>query len=202
LKPLFILFALSLFMFGLHAQNDYGCGIGQFKRLSYISKKDSVSDSDLKAAVQCVEILEKRRCEDYTGKKKGVEYVIATCTSLFGDICLKKNDFKSVRAYIKYMNREHGSAEEQISFSFEKLFVQRPEDVLSLISDNKDLLNQLEWGFVNNHYGNLSSKNYKAVFYHLNPELRIIYPKYKRSVDYLLKGIGEQIKSWKANKKA
>jgi hypothetical protein len=193
LKPLFILFALLLTMSGLYAQNEYGCGIVHFKTLTYISKKDSVTDSDLNAAVQCVKTLEERRCEDYTGKKNGVEYVIATCTSLFGDICLKKNDFKAVDAYIKYMNREHGSAEEQISFSLEKLFVQRPEDVLSLIGYNKDMLNQLEWGFVNNH-AHLTTKNYRKVFYSVNSELKIIYLKHKKAIDYLLNAIDLELK--------
>jgi len=194
LKTLFIICALLLCLSDLHAQNEYDCGIAQYKKLTHIAQKDSITGSDLTTTVLLIKELEKANCSDYTGKKNGEEYAIATRTGLFGDICLKSNSQNAVEEYIKYMKRHHGSAEEQISFSFERIFVKQPEYVLSVAGYDKKLLDQLEWGFLNNHYRTLTRKNYKARFYQINPKVKAIYPKYKKQIDYLLKEISGELK--------
>lgn len=197
-KPSILLVTLSLYAIVLYAQNDYNCGRPQFKKLITIARKDSITDSDIFIAVKLVKELEKTRCSDYTGKKNGQAYVIATRTGLFGEICIKKNNYNAVNEYIKYMKREHGSAEEQLSFSFEKIFVERPADVLSLIGNDADLLNSLEWGFVNNE--SFTSKNCRTRFFQVAPAAKVLYPKYKTQIDYLIKEIAEDEKGIETDK--
>jgi hypothetical protein len=216
LKTLFIFFALSLFVSNLRAQNAYGCGIPQFKKLTSISKKDSINDSDLVIAVQLVKKLEEERCTDYTGRKNGEEYVITTRTGLFGKICLKKNDEKAVSQYIDYLNRQRGSAEEELSYVFERLFQRQAKSVLLKVDGDKYLLDHLVWGFLNNHYYNskdidkvrggsntippqLNVNNYKKIFFGLSPQVKGIYPEYKKSIDYLLSQIYAELKKTKLN---
>jgi hypothetical protein len=191
-KSLALLFILSLYALVPYAQNDYNCGHPQFKKLIVIARKDSITDSDILVAVKLVKELEKTKCSDYTGKKNGQDSVIATRTGLFGEICLKKNDHKAVDEYIKYMKREHGSAEEQLSFYFEKIFVKRSADALALIGNNTDLLNSLEWGFVNNEH--FTSKNLGTKFFEIIPTAKELYPQYKKQIDYLIKEITEEEK--------
>ncbi|MDO3625534.1 hypothetical protein [Mucilaginibacter sp. BT774] len=190
-KPILIIL-FFLLLSSLHAQT--GCGINQFKALTIISKKYSLTDLDLDISVQLLKKLERDKCYDYIGKKNGHEYVIASRTYLFGQICLKRNSHSAAREYINYLKREHGSAEEQLSFSFEKIFAKRPEDVLSLLRNDHDLLNQLGWGFINNHSAELTEKNCKAVFFKVSPKIREIYPKYKKEIDYLLNDIANELK--------
>jgi len=147
---------------------------------------------ELDIAVQLLKKLERDKCSDYIGKNGSV---ITGRTYLFARICIVRNSQKSVEEYIKYLKRQHSSAEEQLSFSFEEIFVQRPEDVLSLIKNDHDLLNQLGWGFVNNHSGlDLTAKNCKKVFFQVNPKVKEIYPKYKKEIDYLINDIAGELK--------
>ena len=171
-----------------------------FEKLQTLSKKNTVTASDFSSALQLLKALEANFCTDYIIKKNDVDSVIAGRTYLFGEICIKNNSADAVKEYINYIKRHHTSAEKQISTSFEKLFVERPEDVLSAIGDDEDLLNRLELGFVNNH-AHLTSKNYKAVFYRVNPQIKHIYSKYKKAIDYLLGEIGGQLKNPESNKK-
>jgi hypothetical protein len=171
-----------------------------FKRLQDLSKKNTVTPADFSSALLLVKALEANFCTDYIINKNGVDSVIAGRASLFGEICVKNNSTIAVEEYINYIKRHHGSAEKQISFSFEKLFTQRPGDVLSFIGYDEDLLNKLEWGFVNNHT-HLNRKNYRTVFYRVNPQIRHIYPKYKKAIDYLLSEIGGELKDGEPNKK-
>lgn len=196
MKPLIILTIGWFATLNVSAQN---CDPGTFRKLEILSRKGLVTDSEFMTALTLVKSLEKNDCVDYVKKKNGEEYVESGRTSLFGDICLKNNSLNAIQEYINYMKRHHGSAEEQISFSFEKLFARQPEFVLSIVGYNKDLLNQLEWGFVNNH--SLTSKNYKTVFFDINPEVKTTYPRYKKAIDYLLTEIGAEIKDWKSSRK-
>jgi hypothetical protein len=196
MKPLIITTILLLSTFSVFAQN---CDPGKFRKLEILTRKEVVTDSEFTKALALVKSLEKNDCVDYVKKRNGEEYIESGRTSLFGDICLKNNSLNAVQEYINYIKRHSGSAEEQISFSFEKLFAKQPGYVLSIVGYNKDLLNLLEWGFVNNH--GLTSKNYKIVFFSINSELKIIYPKYKKAIDYLLREIGEDVKDWESNKK-
>ncbi|HTI59168.1 hypothetical protein [Mucilaginibacter sp.] len=195
MRPFLILLSLVIWTCDLHAQNEYGCGVVQFKKLTSIYDKHAVTDSDFAITVKLVKQLEKLRCGDYTGKKNGSEYVMGTRTQLFGDICLKKDDTTSVSEYINYLNRQHGSADENLSYQFERIFEKHPEFVLSKIGNNKYLLDHLVRGFWNNHYSkHLTTKNYKQIFFEYYSQLKEDYPQYKKQVDYLLHSIYLEVK--------
>ena len=144
----------------------------------------------------------------YVQKRNGQEYVETGLTYLFGQLCLITNSYKSVQEYIEYLNRHSGSAEEQRSFSFEYLFKQNPKRILSLIKSNKELLDHLVWGFMNNRsYGVndpyqkdpnktftvydkepkrvLTTRTYKEIFYKTYPTLKNDNV-YSKQIDYLL----------------
>jgi hypothetical protein len=195
-----IIFIAILFFTVGNASAQNGDPI-KFKGLMAISREKTVTDSEFKIALRLVKNLDFNTCPDYIKKKNGEEYVAAGLTSLFGEICLKNNSHNAVNEYINYMKRNSGSAEEAISFCFEKLFVQQPEYTLSLIGYNKGLLNELEWGFVSNET-DLTSKNCKKRFYQINPGLKAVYPKYKKAIDYLLSEISGELKNWESNKKS
>jgi len=192
LKPIHICFFFFLWADLLHAQT--GCDVNQFKSLTIISKKDSLTDSDLDISVQLLKKLERDRCSDYIGKKHGNEYVISGRTYLFGQICLRRNNYNAVNEYINYMKRNSGSAEEQISVSFEQIFAKRPKDVLSIIGSDKKMLNDIVWGFVNNESA-LTNKNYRKRFYQAIPQAKDIYSTHKKQLDYLLAEIYSELKS-------
>ncbi|MCO5945332.1 hypothetical protein [Mucilaginibacter flavidus] len=206
-----ILFALLVVIAAnTFAQN---CDPAKFRKLETLSRKQVVTDSEFTIVLRLVKNLDRNKCSDYIKKRNGQEYVVAVLTELFGKICLKNNSLNAVKEYVNYVKRHHGSAEEQLSFSFEELFVRQPEYVLSTIGYDEYLLNSLVWGFVNNHYytsddqkkvtkntdgkvkPQLNTTNYKEVFYKTNPGIKDIYPKHKKSIDYLLSQIRLVLKS-------
>jgi len=185
----------------LHAQT--GCDVSQFKALTIISEENSISDTELETAVRLLKKLEHDKCSDYVTKNGTV---IADRTHLFGEICLKKNDKKSVYEYVDYLKRQRGSAEEELSFVFERLFQRQPKTVLLEVGDDKYLLDHLTWGFLNNHYYSpkdserikkksgsvaqqLNRNNYKKIFFEQNPQIKELYPGHKKQIDYLLHSI-------------
>lgn len=147
---------------------------------------------ELDQAVQMLKKLEQDNCSDYNGKNGAIG---ASRTDLFAQIYLKSNGRKAVNEYIQYLKRQHGSAEEELSFSFEKIFTQNPGDALSTIGNNHDLLNQLGWGFINNHWNSkLTPGNCKALFFRVNPKAKELYPRYKTEIDYLISEIAGELK--------
>jgi hypothetical protein len=210
MKQIFLFAILFLIAADAAAQN---CDPEKFRKLEVLCQKQVVTDSEFTAALRLVKNLDRNKCSDYTKKRKGEDYVEASLTELFGKICLKNNSLNAVKEYINYEKRHHGSAQEQLSFSLEELFVRQPEYVLLTIGYDECLLNSLEWGFVNNHYytsddqkkvtknadakvkPQLNTTNYKEVFYKTNPSIKEIYPKYKKSIDYLLNQIRLELKS-------
>lgn len=168
--------------------------VQDFKLLQSLSKNAIITDSVFDKGVLLTKRLEANKCADYTINKNGVENLIANRTELFGGLCLKKNNLHAVAEYIKYMKRQSGSAEEEMCFLLEKLFVQRPEDVLVTIGNDKSLINQLAWGFINNHYSdNLTTTNYRTAFYKINHKIKAIYPHYKSQIDKVLAEIKAEL---------
>jgi hypothetical protein len=188
---------LSAIVFLLVCSATFGqsnCNPKDFKKLFSLSKQPALTDAEFSIGLKLFKKLEAGKCSDYSTKNpKGQNSVIAPLTAIFGDICLKANSRRAISEYIGYLQRHHGSAEEQLSFSFEKLFVKRPADVFALVGNDADLEGDLVWGFVNNH-GGLTAKNYKIMFYRVNPNAKAIYPSCKNQVDHLLNAIGAQLK--------
>jgi hypothetical protein len=184
--------------------------------------KKSLTLDEFQKCKKVVDSLWKHHCYDYVKTINEENYGITTLTLEFGKICVKTNSDIAVKAYIEYLNKNKGSAEEQLSFSFENIFVKRPENVLLYISKEDSvtqdrLLSSLAWGFVNNRmYGAidpaqddpfkamtvydkppktiLNSTNYKTIYFSLNSSLKTLYPKYKVYIDSELSDILDMIK--------
>jgi hypothetical protein len=127
---------------------------------------------------------------------------------------MKSNPDYSVPAFIDYLIDNKNSAEEQLSFSFEHIFVKYPNVVLTKISrlekETKDqMILNLAWGFVNNRYYGasdtnednpmkamtvynnppkvlLDTLNYRKIYFSLNPEIQNIYPRFKNEIESVL----------------
>jgi hypothetical protein len=186
--------ALSIFIIiTLNASAQTNCDPHAFKKLISFSKKHSLSDKQFTGILLIVKKLELAGCSDYEVKTKGVNYQLASLTELLGNICIKTNTPAAVNEYVLYMKRHSTSTEEQIAFSFEQIFVKHPAYVLAAVGQNTALLDQLEWGVVNNQ-PNIKLNNYKTAFYSAYPALKQLYPKYKKQVDYLLNAIAAELK--------
>ncbi|GAA3969022.1 hypothetical protein [Mucilaginibacter dorajii] len=186
--------ALCIFIIiTLNASAQTNCDPRAFKKLISFSKKHSLSDKQFTSALLIVKKLELGNCSYYEVKTKGINYQLASLTELLGNICIKTNTPTAVNEYVLYMKRHSTSAEEQMAFSFEQIFVKQPAYVLAAVGQNTALLDQLEWGVVNNQ-PNIKLNNYKTAFYSAYPALKQLYPKYKKQVDYLLNAIAAELK--------
>ncbi|MGZ3755598.1 MAG: hypothetical protein ACXVAY_08170 [Mucilaginibacter sp.] len=196
------LFLIISFFTILNASAQGNCDPVKFKQLLLLSKKSAITPDEFSSTLSIVKELELTRCAEYSVKTSAKnDSVVSTLTEVFGDICLTCNNQNAVKEYVNYLCKHKGSAEEELSLQFEKLFVQQPEYVLTTIGFDKDLLNHLEWGFINNHYENsksnkprLNSNNYRTIFYQINPKVKEIYPKYKKQIDYLLRQISSELR--------
>jgi len=209
-----LVFSSILLFFSVVVVGQQPCGQKLYERLSAISKMNQVSDKEFTESLGIVKELDSIHCNDYDAIINGQKYCINSLTFLFGVVCVKHNSTKAIIEYLKYMNLRSESAEEELAFSLERLFRKRPEDVLNY---GGSLLDELAWGFVNNHYYGvidpfendpnksftrnnnpskqvLTQKNYKEIFYEVNPTLKINYAKYQKQIDYLLNEIFEILK--------
>jgi hypothetical protein len=199
----FILTFPFLLAFG---QNN--CDPKDFEQLKSACRKNTLTEQEFSSYLMTIRKLEKNDCIDYIQKRNGHEYVETGLTYLFGQICIIANSDKSVREYIGYLKRNSGSAEEQRSFSFEYIFKQNPTRVLTLIGFDKELLDHLVWGFMNNRmYGEkdpyekdpnkaytryesepkqvLTVQTYKDIFYKTYPSLKND-KSFNKQIEYLL----------------
>jgi hypothetical protein len=217
---MFILLLLLALQTNSYCQEN--CDSTLFKFLMESGNKKSLTLVEFQKCKKIVDSLWKHQCYDYVKTINEENYAITTLTLEFGKICVKANSDIAVKAYIEYLNKNKVSAEEQLSFSFENLFVKRPESVLINISKQDSvtkerLLSSLAWGFVNNRmYGAidpnqddpfkamtvydkppkriLNSTNYKNIYFSLNPNLKMLYPKYRAYIDYELSDILDILK--------
>jgi hypothetical protein len=213
---------MLLFIVGINCYSQEPCDSSLFKFLMASGNKKSLTLDEFQKCKKVVDSLWKHHCYDYVKTVNEESYGITTLTLEFGKICIKANSDIAVNAYIDYLNKNKGSAEEQLSFSFENIFVKRPESVLLNISKQDSitrdrLLSSLAWGFVNNRmygaidpaqddpfkamtvYNNppkpiLNSRNYKSIYFSLNPNFKTLYPKYRAYIDYELSNILDMLK--------
>lgn len=207
-----VLILCVLIKFNLQAQND--CDSTLFKQLLKYGKSKTISIEDFQKCQHIVNQLWIQHCQFYTKVINDQNYVISSLTFEYGKICIKANPEYSVKSFIDYIIDNKNSAEEQIAFSFENIYVKYPKAVLIEISnfDNetrKEMIILLALGFVNNRcYGSkdpfadnpmkamtvyndppkivLDSTNYKKIYFSLNPEIQSLYPKYKKLMDDVL----------------
>lgn len=213
---------ILLFILRINCYSQENCDSSLFKFLIENGNKKSLTQVEFQKCKNVVDSLWLHQCYDYTKTINEENYGITTLTLEFGKICIKANSDIAVKAYIEYLNKNKGSAEEQLSFSFENLFVKRPESVLFNISKHDSvtqvrLLSSLAWGFVNNRmygaidpfqddpfkamtfYDNppkiiLNTTNYKSIFFSLSPNLKTLYPIYRTLIDSELSYIWDILK--------
>lgn len=208
---LYIFLLLSCFTYG-----QANCDPNDFELLKSACSKSKLKEAEFVSYLTIVKKLESNKCLEYVQKNNGIEYIETGLTYLLGELCLIANSDESVEEYIKYLKRNSGSAEEQRSFSFEYLFKQNPERVLSFIKYDKELLDHLVWGFMNNRlYGEndpyqkepnkaftvydkepkrvLTTQTYKNIFYKTYPSLKN-NNEFSKQIDYLLTTTYEGLK--------
>lgn len=164
------------------------CDSNDFKRLLFLVKEGRVNGNELVAAKDIVFRLNDAKCRDYEIKHDGEVQAIATLTQIFGEICRLANSPQAVTAYVEYLDRNAGSAEEQLAISFESIFRNNPSMVFITITKNGerlpyDLLEYLAFGFINNSYPSVNAANYRDVFLQLHPDIPLLYQKYSRQID-------------------
>lgn len=192
------------------------CDSTLFKNLIEYSEKHKITNSEFLACKTIVDTLDKYNCDFFIRNEK---YIETSLTYLFGKICYKANNDAAIKAYLDYHIKHIGSAEEQISFSFENLFYLQPKLILDEILINgesiqKELLTSLVWGFLNNrcfgindpykdnpfkamtHYENtpepiLNKSNYREIFYKVYPITKQLYPEYQKMYEYMFSRIEE-----------
>jgi hypothetical protein len=214
---------LMLFMFlTLKSNCQSNCDSTSFKRLLHYGDLKSITDVEFSKCCDIVDTLWIRHCHDFDKDVNGEHFAVTSLTYIFGKICIKANSPYAVKAYIDYVIKNKGSAEEQLDYSLENIFVKRPDNVMRQISmkdsaNKESLLSGLAYGFVNNrNYGSkdpfeddpykemtvynnppkviLDSTNYKEIYFSLNPQIPKIYPMYKKDIDSVLSSILDMLR--------
>lgn len=214
-QTFFLIFILS----SLFSLAQVHCDPQDFELLKRATAKPALTEDEFTAYLETVRKLESNMCIDYVQKKNGQDYVETGLTYLLGRLCLLSNSRRAVEEYVGYLKRNSGSAEEQRSFSFEYLFRQNPAVVLSVVQSDKELLDHLVWGFINNRrYGVndpyesepnkaysvegkapkpfLTQSNCQDIFYKTYPILKN-NKSYSKQIAYLLSSIREDLKEQK-----
>lgn len=160
-----------------------------YRQLAQYSSREKVDDITLGECSKMVERLERQGCI------LGLGYI----TELYGTVCLKADSDLGVHKYIEYLITQENSAEETLSFMFERIFMKKPETVFNTISqygqDRRNmLLEKIGWGFLNNNV-NANENNYKELFFSKNPKLPGLYKTYKDYIDYIFGRIDDYY-SW------
>ena len=127
------------------------CDSTLFEKLINFSDQTEITETEFLACKDIVDSLDKYDCVYFIKNEK----LVTSLTFLFGKICYKTNTNTPIKSFINYQINHIGSAEEQLSFSFENLFTLQPKLILDEILKTdtvmqKDLLNSIVWGFINN----------------------------------------------------
>ena len=217
-----IILIFIFFSFASAQQDKDSCDFLLREFLEY-SKLETVYDSTLIRTEEIMELLKKNNCYKHSDElviktAKGEEY-IGGLTYLFGQICLASDTDKGVKFYVNYLNDHKNSAEEELSFAFERIFQRKPSTVLKCISESDSisqiyLLDEIVWGFVNNRmYGvespfvdypdkafifmenpppvKLTVETYKDIFFQLNSQLEDLKLLYPKEIGYILNRVHE-----------
>jgi hypothetical protein len=212
-----ILFLISIFTINVYGQQCDSCK-KEFDKLLMIKEKTKVSQTDLEKSWQITKKLYNLKYTDYIDSVANrTSYVSHSLTRTFSVICIKTSGKIGVDYYFNYLTLTKGSAEEERSFTLERLFVKYPEIVLNKIGKDNDLLNDLTWGFLNNRYYGainpiedkdysamtvydngpkpiLNKDNCKSIFFETNPLMKTKYNDYKYQIDYIINTAIESLK--------
>lgn len=190
---------LSLLLLLNYTAFSSPCDSNDFRQLLFLVKQGKVNGNELIAAKDIAFRLNEAKCRNYEIRHDGDVQAIATLTQIFGEICRLANSPQAVTAYVEYVDRNSGSAEEQLAISFESIFRDNPAMVLVTITNNGermpyDLLEKLAWGFLNNSHSLVDAANYRDVFLQLHPDMPLLYQKYNRQIDIILSIVDQELK--------
>ena len=176
-----MVFAL-IFNFISMAQDSTKCK-GYYSTLGKYEERKSISINDVENCFKIINNIIKSRCsiDDYP------------VTSAIEHIIKKAKDENAVNYYFKYLSLQEGSAEEQLSFSFDSIISIYPKKVLEIISSLPDSFqigfsNSLAWGFANNYYEETKSKKLinKEYYFSKHPGMDKFYSKYQKIIDHII----------------
>lgn len=198
------------------------CDTIMFKVLIEYSNYENISEKEFLICKDLVDTLWSQGCDDFVRRINNQNVAITSLTYTYGKICYIANSELATKSYIEYLLKNKNSAEEQLSFSFENLFTQKPYFILQEISklnldDQNQLLREIAWGFVNNRshgildpYDSnpykaftfyehppkriLDSINYKEIFYMVNPTIHDIDNEFPKMIDTILEYVYYMIK--------
>jgi hypothetical protein len=191
------------------------------KELKRYSKLDAVDNSTLERSKQILSLLQENQCYAYTDhlviKEDNKEVYIGSLTYIYGRICENNSSRQAVKYYIEYWKSQSGSAEEELSFAFERLFVSKPFLVFEEINrydklKQKGMLDSIAYGFLNNRYYGpshpdselmdkafivrkeplpvvLNKSNYKEIFFQTNPKFKDLYKIYPEQIEYMFNNV-------------
>lgn len=216
-KSTLVLVLISIFTINTLGQQCDSCK-KEFDKLLMIKGKSKINQNDLEKSWQITKKLYNLNYTDYIdSNSNGISQVSHSLTRTFSDICIKAGGKLGVDYYFSYLTLTQGSAEEERSFSLERLFVKYPELVLNRIGKDNDLLSDLTWGFLNNRYYGaqnpyetndynamtvhknepkqiLNKDNCKSIFFETNPSMKNKYNEYKYQIDYIINTAIESLK--------
>ena len=152
-----IVLLLLILNFPIYSQSDeeqIACNKLYDQIIPY-SKLKIVSDDDLKFCSDIVYQIRDMRCQFHVVITDSVNYIDFSLTWLYYQICSKNQSDKGLNSFFNYLYKNKNSAEEELSFCFEKFFYREPIKVLKMISrvdsiDQKYFLDCISWGFINN----------------------------------------------------
>ena len=191
-----MVFAL-IFNFISMAQDSSECK-GYYSILGKYEKRKSISINDVENCFQIIKKIIKSKCsiDDYP-VTPAIEHIIK-----------KAKDENAVNYYFKYLSLQEGSAEEQLSFSFDSILSVYPKKVLEIISSFPDSIqigfsNSLAWGFANNYYEETKCNKLikKECYFSKHPGMDKFYPKYKKIIDHIMIFVNDALSDDKKNKK-
>lgn len=182
-----------------------------FDSLIAMKEKGSISDAELEECFNITKTLYDSNI-DHVKSMDGEKETYYNLTHTFADLCMMAPKKSGIKYYLKYLDYTGGSAEEERSFSLERLFLKYPGDVLDAIGNNEDLLSSIAWGFVNNYIfeiegeiedetqssdsekiktssPELNQENYRELFMSRIPGINEIYKDHTSQLDFILEEI-------------
>jgi hypothetical protein len=190
---------LSLFFnFISTAQDSTKCKY-YYLTLGKYEKRKTISINDVESCFKIIVTIVKSKCpidEDFA------------VTPTIEHIIKKAKDENAVNYYFKYLSLQEGSAEEQLSFSFDSILSAYPRKLLEILSSFPDSIqiefsNSLGWGFANNYYEEIKTNKLikKEYYFSKHPGMDKFYSKYKKIIDHILIFVNDVLSDDKKNRK-
>ena len=203
-RPLYLLLLAILFLskccFGETTNKN-----AYFDTLIMYSQKPNIAKNEFGKCVKYVNMLLDSNITELVIIKDSTLFEQYTLTSLFGNICVKLNTIRSIRAFMGYLKKNEFSPEEQLSYSFQEIFWANPDIVLTEIEtfkkeERKLYLERISYGFLNYDPKEMSDikrnptdEYCKKKLFKKYPIIKKIYKKHKKSLDYIIKSAKETL---------